>query len=357
MGANLLILVSSLLVQTPTDTTSPPASETSSGHGIGYERLEDALRYDRVQGVSLGLGYRARLPLAGATTLYGTVRYGVSDDRITGRLTILRDGPGVRLAASGYRDIASVAPFAPGGGFGNTLNALFVAHDNADYVLAYGGSIGAEVPLAAGLDLDLGARLERQASVTGQASSDVNDFLGGEGLFPPNPPVDRGTFGGGWLRLTGYGGTRWSVTADVLGGGPGTTGRVYGEVRQGFGGRRGLTVRVKGGAATRPTLDQFLFRAGGPYTVRGFDYGVRRGPAFWAAQADLAPLRGRLRPVLFLDAGQAGSGEDLFSDRVLVGGGLGLSVFSGLVRFDLSHPIAPDSGGKIRFDIVVQAVR
>jgi hemolysin activation/secretion protein len=92
-------------------------------------------------------------------------------------------------------------------------------------------------------------------------------------------------------------------------------------------------------------------------TVRGFDYGARTGQAFWAAQLDVAPFGGRLRPVAFVDAGQADRTENLFAGQALVGGGVGLSLFSGALRFDLSHPLTPDSGGKVRFDIVVQAVR
>ena len=46
--------------------------------------------------------------------LYGTVRYGLSDDRVTGRLTLVRDAPGGRLAVSGYRDVVDVDPFSPG---------------------------------------------------------------------------------------------------------------------------------------------------------------------------------------------------------------------------------------------------
>jgi hemolysin activation/secretion protein len=124
-----------------------------------------------------------------------------------------------------------------------------------------------------------------------------------------------------------------------------------------MGGRRGITLGVKAGVATRPTLQQSLFRLGGLATVRGFDYGERRGSAFWSAQLDVAPLKGRLRPVAFLDAGQAATGADLFSSRALVGGGLGLSVFNGVLRFDLSHPISPDTHRKVRFDLVVQAPR
>ena len=326
-------------------------------HGLGYERLADVLRYDRVQGLSLGLGYQVRVPGVRFTGLYGTVRYGLSDERVTGRLTLLRDAPVARLAVSGYRDIGDADPFGLGRGPGNSLNALFVAHDNGDYYQAVGGGVGLETSLATGLDLTVGARVERQTSVVRAAGSAINDFLGGAGDFPANPPVDEGTYGGASVRLTGSGGTRWWATADLLAGRHRATGRLYGEVRPALGGRRGITLRLKGGLATRPALQQSLFRLGGINTVRGFDYGLRRGQAFWAAQLDLAPIAGRLRPVAFLDAGQAGRPEGLFGGRVLAGGGVGLSLFGGLIRFDLSHPISPDTGGKLRFDLVLQAPR
>jgi hemolysin activation/secretion protein len=91
--------------------------------------------------------------------------------------------------------------------------------------------------------------------------------------------------------------------------------------------------------------------------VRGFEYGERRGQAFWAAQLDLAPIAGRLRPVAFVDVGQAARPGDLFSSEALAGAGVGVSIFNGALRFDLSHPLTPDTGGKVRFDIVVQAAR
>jgi hypothetical protein len=314
-------------------------------------------RYDRVQGMSLGAGYQARVPGVTFTGLYGTVRYGFSDERVTGRLTLLRDAPEGRLAVSGYREIGDADPFAPGRGLGNTLNALFAAHDNGDYYLAHGASAGLETGLGTGLDFGIGARIERQTAVARAAGSEVNDFLGGSGLFPANPPVDEGTFGGGYARLSGTGETRWWLTADLLGGRGQTTGRLYGELRRSVGGARGVTLRVKGGLATRPTLRQSAFRLGGVNTVRGFEYGNLRGQAFWAAQLDLTPFRGRLRPVAFVDAGQAARPDDLFGSAALVGGGVGVSLFGGLLRFDLSHPITPDAGGKLRFDIVVQGVR
>jgi hypothetical protein len=334
----------------------PDSLTGQSAHGVGYERLTDAFRYDRVQGLSLGLGYRVRVPGVSFTGLYGTVRYGFSDDRVTGRLSLVRDAPGGRLVVSGYRDVTNVDRFAPAPGIGNTLNALLVTHDDGDYALAHGASAGYETSLRTGLELAVGARYERQSGVARAAASEVNDFLGGSGVFQPNAPVDEGRFVGGHVRLSGAGTFRWQATADVLGGEGTTTGRVYGDVRRSIGKRQGLTLRVKGGIATEPTLQQTAFRLGGIGTVRGHDYGARRGQAFWAAQLDVTPLGGRLRPVLFVDAGQAGGAGSLFSGRMLAGAGVGLSMFGGLLRFDLSRAVSPDEA-RVRFDIVVQGVR
>jgi hypothetical protein len=334
----------------------PDSVTGERSHGPGYERLTDALRYDRVQGLSLGLGYQVRAPGIAFTGLYATARYGFSDDRITGRASVVRDAPEGRFRLSGYRDVVNLDPFAPAPGIGNTLNALLVSHDDGDYALVHGGSVGYEAALGTGLELALGARYERQTSVGRAAESDVNDFLGGAGLFPLNPPVDEGRFGGAFIRMAGLGSTRWQATADLLRGEGTTVGRIYGELRQPVGGSRGLTLRVKTGIATSPTLRQSAFRLGGIGTVRGHAYGERRGQAFWATQLDLAPLSGRLRPVLFLDAGQAGGAGSLLSGRVLAGAGLGLSMFGGLLRFDLSRSVAPDRP-RLRFDIVVQAPR
>jgi hypothetical protein len=325
-------------------------------HGIGYERLTDAFRFDRAQGPSLGLGYRTRVPGVGFTDLYGTVRYGFSDERVTGRLSLIRDAPEGRLTVSGYRDVVNVDAFAPAPGYGNSLNALFVAHDDGDYTLVHGGSAQYETSLATGLELTVGARYERQTSVAAAAESEVNDFLGGTGVFPPNAPVDEGHFGGGLVRLSGSGRLRWHAAADLLAGEGTATGRLYGDVRYGIGGARGVTFRLKSGIATAPTLRQSEFRLGGVGTVRGHDYGERRGQAFWAGQIDIAPVSGRLRPVLFVDAGQAGGAESLFSGKVLAGAGVGLSMFGGAVRFDLSHSLAPDDPG-VRFDISIQGPR
>ena len=97
-------------------------------------------------------------------------------------------------------------------------------------------------------------------------------------------------------------------------------------------------------------------------SVRGFVYGSKVAPAFWAAQMDVTPFGGALRPVFFIDAGQAERAGDLFSSRVLVGGGVGLSVYSrllraNLLRVELSRPFSQDHGDDWRFDLRFQVPR
>jgi hemolysin activation/secretion protein len=189
----------------------------------------------------------------------------------------------------------------------------------------------------------------------------VNDFLGGDGRFAEVTPVLEDTYAGGSVQLDGYGGLRWTLAADGLAGGAHTVVRGWGTAQRSLGGVRGATVQVQAGMASDSTLPQMLFRAGGLNTVRGFAYATQLGRAIWTAQLDLTPVGGSFRPVFFIDAGHAGAPKDLFGTGALVGGGVGLSVYSrllrmSLVRFDLSHPISP-SGGKWRFDVVFQAVR
>ena len=348
MGANLLIVTAILAFQLPQPDTS---LSTSPNHGIAFERLTDLLQYNRVQGLSFGMGYQVSIPGTRTARLYATVRYGLSDERVTGRLTAAGNAGGGVLALSGYRDLADIDVFSAGRSFANTLNGLFAGHDNGDYALARGVSAAFELPLRPGMTLALATRVERLNSVSRAARSAVNDFLGGSGVFPPNPAVEEGTFGGASAKLRATGRTGWSFTADVLGGQGRSAVRIFGELRRVFG--SAVSLRAKAGVATRPAMPQTLFRLGGLHTVRGFEYGTLRSTSFWAGQVDITPIGGRVRPVIFLDAGQAANTPELFSSSALVGAGAGLSLFGGLIRFDLSRPISP-ARKKLRFDLVIR---
>ncbi|MCU0620574.1 MAG: hypothetical protein MUC69_03620 [Gemmatimonadales bacterium] len=325
------------------------------------ERLADVLVFNRVQGPTLGVGMSIRAPWLRYTTIYPTVRYGFADQRLVGRLAVTRNTPGSKLTIAGYRDILDVDPVSPGRTVPNTVNALFTTHDNADYLLATGGSASILLPSGGRNELRFTARVEEQQSVEREARSGVNDFLGGSGEMEENPPILDGTFAGLGATWSGGGAWRWSVTTDGLVGAGTTTGRVFGEMRRAFGERRGVLLRLKAGTTTGAPPPQMQFRAGGQQTVRASPYGSQRGQSFWATMVDVTPWGGTFRPVLFADAGWAGDLDDFARERPLVGAGIGLSIYSsllrsGLIRFDLSHQLVPGSSG-VRFDVIIQAFR
>ena len=118
-----------------------------------------------------------------------------------------------------------------------------------------------------------------------------------------------------------------------------------------------VDIELKTGVGTEPAFPQTQFRLGGLHTVRGFEYGTLRAPAYWAAQFDLTLLQGRFRPVVFLDVGQASRVSDFGSSPALVGAGAGISLLRGMLRFDVSRPVSSDFAGRLRFDLVVQGPR
>ena len=325
--------------------------------GIAYERFADILRFNRVQGLSVGLGYQVKVPKMSFTNLLGTVRYGIADGRLNGRLALIREAPGGRLTISGYYEVAEVDRFYRVKTLGNSVNALFTSHDNADYYRAGGAAVEFETSIRRGLQLTLFGRVEDQRSANRSVGSGINGLWSDNG-FPDNPPVTEGTFGVVGWRFDGTSGpASWSAATDAFIGSTALIGRVYASWRQPFPDKTRLTLAVDAGISTAGDLSQALYRVGGLRTVRGYTYGTTRGQAFWAARADWAPFRGNIRPVVFLDAGQAGAVDGIADETVLVGAGAGVSFFDGLVRFDLSGPLTGGTGQGLRFDIVFGAVR
>jgi hypothetical protein len=77
MGANFLIAAATVILQSSPDSTarsspSQPADTVTRG-GFAFERLSDLFQYSRVQGVSVGVGYRVPLP-GPFTAAYATLR-------------------------------------------------------------------------------------------------------------------------------------------------------------------------------------------------------------------------------------------------------------------------------------------
>jgi len=318
--------------------------------GLGWEQAADIVRFNRVQGLSVGLGVKLR-PGPAFTTLLLTGRFGFSDLRPTGSATWRRDGPVGRFDLAGYHTVREAEPWTHGLGVGSSVNALFVAHDYADYYLASGGALAYTWNYGPLRNVELRLGSEHHAIMEVATTSAIADIWG-DGTFPDNPAVAEGWFFRGSLsRDDRIGVVRIGPGVEVLAGGPGTGVRAWASAQTAFtilglGG----TVQARAAITRGDSLPQLDLRLGGPQTVRGYDYGVRSGRELWSAQLDLALVRSRLiAPVVFFDIG------DTFDADPLIGTGAGLSFLNGLVRLNLAKGLRPSD--KVRFDLLFRAPR
>jgi hypothetical protein len=317
---------------------------------LAWERFSDLFRYNRVQGPSVGAGYLFR-PGIHFTTIFVAGRFGFADLRPTGEFRWRRDGPGGRFDLTGYYALRGAEPWTSGQGIGNSLNALFVGNDDADYYRVLGGAVRHTWHTGPFRDVEFGVSYERHRSADVEAGSVIAD-LWGDGDFQPNPPVLEN----GFVRVSAerpgkLGPLAWRVGSDALLSDAASAARFWGSVKVPFAmfGRTG-TLGFRGGAVRGNDMPQLLARVGGPQTVRGHLYGAKVGREFWAAQFDMALTRNPIvAPVVFADVG------DTFHSRPLVGVGGGLSFLNGVVRLNLSKGLNP--GTDLRFDLLFQAPR
>lgn len=321
--------------------------------GPMWERFSDLWRFNRVQGASVGAGFR--LQPGAFTSVLGAGRFGFSDHRVTGSLIVRRDAPGGRLDLGAWRDVREAEPWTSGLGMGNSFNALWAGHDDADYHLALGGGVGYAANHGALRDLELSAAFEQHRSMATRTRSTLNDWLGGTGVFQSNPAVLPGDFVRvGASRQWRAGRAAVTLGTDALLGRNATGGRGWASGLFPFvvlG--RSAALSVRAGATLGDSIPQLRLRLGGPITVRGYDYGTRTGTGMWAARLDVGlSRRSAVSPVVFADVGNVigrGAGDPLVS----VGGGL--SILSGLMRFNLSKGVNPQT--PIRFDLLFRAPR
>lgn len=329
--------------------------------GFAFENFSDIYRFNRVQGSSVGLGYQIH-PGPEFTSLIAAGRFGFADKRPTGSLTWRREAPDGRLDVSAFRAVRDAEPWTGGLGFGNSLNAVFTTHDDADYHLALGGLVTYRSN-GRGLwrDAEFTLAFERQRSMLTRASSSLNDLFGGDGVFRPNPEIAEGDYvRASFARrsLLGrievrHGAELLKDVADVD-----IAGRVWARADLPFGvlGQRGA-VSLLGGRTMGDPLPQMLLRVGGPRTVRGYDYGERIGRTLWAAQLDISIWgNSGAAIVAFADIGDAVDRIDpIGANGPLASMGAGVSLFNGLMRFNLTKPMNPYDD--VRFDLLFAAPR
>ena len=320
---------------------------SSAGAVVTYGWRDGLMRYNRVEGLSLGA--RADRALGRGYTGSALIRFGTADlepnvDARVSRGTTLRS-----LAFGGYHRLESANDWGDPFGLGGSLSALVFGRDEGFYYRSSGAELtGVRTSSAAtSVTWRLFAERQHNAPIETQLSL-PNAFRGAE--FEPNVKAIGATQGGAAARLRGTHGLDprgLKLTADLRAeAAAGTFDYTRGalDVSASRYLVRDLALSLTGGAGTSggTLAPQRAWHLGGTNTVRGFRPGTLSGDSYWLARAELGLGGSVLRPLVFYDAGWAGSRHDWQTSAGNVrGAGLGVSFMDGLARIDLARGVDP----------------
>lgn len=319
----------------------------------------DVLRYNRVEGLSvallgeqvLGAGYTAR----------GLVRLGHADLHLNGELGLSRASGRRTVYGTVYERLRATAPeWGDPLSFGPSLPALLYGRDEGFYFRATGVEVGDRQVQRRGA---FEWRLFHERQRTAGDSTVVDTWSLGRAFgnrFRTNFDASRVALTGldmSWSRAFGADPAGLQLTTAVRG--EGATGTVtYGRAAVEATVTRpvakyalGLTASVGSSVGDLPPQRGWFL--GGLRTVRGLPPGSAFGDAYWFVRPEVGTKFGAVRPVLFFDAGWAGSRDAFGQGRTLRGAGGGLSLLDGLLRFDVARNLA--RGGGWRADLYLGA--
>ncbi len=307
------------------------------------------LRFNRVEGLSAGA--RARQELGAGYVLDGLARFGLGDRWVNAELGVSRTNGTTTWRGSAYARTVSVSEWGTPFGFPESLLSALVARDEGFYARTWGGDLTRRV---GGDELRFFIEGQGNAPVTTRWSA---RRFGDDPAVLSNVLALEGTWAGAELRKRWLWGmdptaTRWSLETRAEGAG-GTTnyGRLAVEGTAGTTlGPLAATFEASGGSSVGALPAQRAWFLGGARTVRGQVAGTMTGDAYWFARAEVGPTLPFARPVVFYDAGWAGSRTSTLSDtRPMSGAGIGVTALDGLVRVDVARGVWPKSGVRVDF--------
>lgn len=319
----------------------------------------DLIRYNRVEGLSVGvLGEQV---LGAGYTARGQVRLGHADQQLNAELGFDRTTGRRTVYGTVYRRLRATAPeWGDPLSFGPSLPALFYGRDEGFYFRATGVEVGDR-------RVDRGSsfswRLFHEQQRTAGDTSVVNTWTLGRTFgqrFRTNFDASRVALTGlelNWSRAFGANPAGLQLLTSARG--EGATGTVtYGRAaleatltRPVARVQLGLTASA--GTSVGELPPQRGWFLGGLRTVRGLPPGSAAGDAYWFARPEIGTRFGAARPVLFFDAGWAGTRDAFGQGRMLRGAGAGVSLIDGLIRFDVARNLA--RGGRWRADLYLGA--
>ena len=309
------------------------------------------LRYNRIEGLSVGLGLNEEFGLGLAAHVEG--RFGVADLQPNGEFRLTRTTPQGTIAAGIYRRLDVANDWAGGDplSFGSSVWNFLVGDDEGFYYRAWGGELTGSAAGAGGA-LPFTWRLftEQEWSASVETHFAVTGVLGGAEMMRRNIDARPGALTGLSFHVRpvwGLDPNGFQGTADISGEGAGGS-YAYARGAANFTMSHPLTrfadgaLTLGGGTSAGNVAPQRLWYLGGLRTIRGLAPGTEAGDAYWLTHVELAPRTSTIRPVVFYDLGWAGDRADWSREgRALSGAGVGASILDGLIRVDAGKGIWP----------------
>jgi len=316
----------------------------------GLER--GLIRYNRVEGLSIGSAMS--IPMGGATSVTLEGRIGTGDRDPNLGLSLDRGPEDRRWTLSGYfHRLAPMAEETHPFSFSHNLGNLLFGTDHGQYYRATGASLGYG-RVGKRVRWSLEAFRERQRSV-----EQTTDFFLLEPVRDYTAPV---VLEAEPLDLTG-GRASLSWFAGVDPNGLILTGRMAAEAAGGDARYQRLSatlsathplplglagaVEVGAGAIWGDDPVQRQLFLGGSGSLRGFHTNAFYGQSIWRARAEIGSGFAGARLALFGDAGWAGPRAAFALKDPAASLGIGVSLLDGLFRADLAHAVLRGSQWKL----------
>lgn len=314
------------------------------GYGQGLPR------YNRVEGLSLGVGVELPLSLHWSTAL--SARIGTGELTPYATATLSREDLAGTWTFEGYREFRSMSDTHRPFSLASSLDGLVLADERGEFYRATGLSVGYRARGRS--SWSLGAFGERHRAVERNTEFSLRGLVDETSTLPVRP-ADAGDMVGLRASLEWFDGVDPNQLI--------VSGRIHGEAAVGdleyarlhaaaslshpLPYRLSGAFEVAGGGSLGGLPIQRNYFLGGAH-LRGALTNEFAGSAFWRVRAEVATRFAAARLGLFTDVGTAGSNAVELRDPV-VSAGIGLSLLDGVFRLDLARGLRRVERWKLHF--------
>jgi hypothetical protein len=312
----------------------------------------DLLRYNRVEGPSVGARLQLRMP-GYPWSLSTTGFLGLADREPKARMSLERETLSTKIAFGLYHELEPVSRNGRHLGVGNTVTSLLFGRDDGDYFMASGFDVRLTPPSAERRSRELRIYGEWHDPVETSTDFAVFKAFDGDWRFRDNvvaqelsPEVGASFVWSPWsstdplkpqvgFELFTQGAFAWtdSITFDYE--------RASLTLRGAFPlpRRVRLGLELGAGESLGDLPAQRAWFMGGPQTLRGYPAASSIGPSFVRGRFEVGVGLAAISLAGFTDYAWTGQGLDVYIDernRSLYSVGGGLSILDGVIRFDIA---------------------